>query len=225
MHGGPGADSFAFEDGDSGETIITADRIVDFNHAQSDRPNLLAIVAKAGGADNAFSFSGVAASGSVSGQLRNRQSGGNTFVECDISSDGVADFIIRIDGLLVYDAEPRAAREVRFTAMRRAAAHRAQVALLDTTPDTAASARLAARYTNPELGHIDVTRADGRVHFDFGAFGSAVTTLRNTDGTIAFITTDPAVLGFDFTVRPRSGAYDALVVREAQHEYVYEPVL
>ncbi len=126
---------------------------------------------------------------------------------------------------LVYDAEPRAAREVRFTAMRRAAAHSAQVALLDTTPDTAASPRLAVRYTNPELGHIDVTWADGRVHFDFGAFGSAVTTLRNTDGTIAFITTDPAVLGFDFTVSPRPGAYDALVVREAQHEYVYEPVL
>lgn len=104
LYGGSGADSFAFDDGDSGATLATADRILDFSQAQSDRLNLSAIDARAGGADNAFSFIGVAAFGSVSGQLRYQQSGGNTFVEGDVNGDGVADFIIRIDGLHALSA-------------------------------------------------------------------------------------------------------------------------
>lgn len=124
---------------------------------------------------------------------------------------------------LLYDGEPRAAREVRFAAQRRAAGLRAEVARLDPTPDASTAARLAARYTSPDLGFIAVTQNAQGIFFDFGAFGSHVTTRRNEDGTIAFVTTDPGLVGFEFTVRPGTGAHDALVVREAQHEYVYEP--
>ncbi len=124
---------------------------------------------------------------------------------------------------LAYGAEPRAAREVHFAALRRRAGHEAEVARLDAAPRPDAVARLAGRYTNPEIGTILVTRDGSRPRFDFGSFGSEVTTRRNDDGTTAFVTTDAGVIGFEFTMRPGAGAHDALVVRDAQHEYVYEP--
>jgi CubicO group peptidase (beta-lactamase class C family) len=125
---------------------------------------------------------------------------------------------------LLYDGRPRAATEVRFAAGDIDAELRAVVARFDATPNAAAVARLAPRYRQPDLGHITVSQTGGALRFDFGSFGSSMTTRRNDDGTTAFVATDPGLIGIDFTVRPRPDArYDALVIREAQHEYVYEP--
>ena len=104
LYGGNGLDTFSFDDGDSGATLATADRILDFNLAQNDRFNLVQIDAIAGGADNAFTFIGTAAFGGVAGQLRYQQVGGNTQLMGDVNGDGVADFIIRIDGLHALSA-------------------------------------------------------------------------------------------------------------------------
>lgn len=104
LYGGAGNDTFSFDDGDSGATLATADRILDFSLAQNDRFNLGQIDAIAGGADNAFTFIGTAAFGSVAGQLRYQQVGGNTQLMGDVNGDGVADFIIRIDGLHALSA-------------------------------------------------------------------------------------------------------------------------
>lgn len=99
LNGGTGADRFIFAGGDSGSTIGTADRIGDFAQGQGDQIDLSAIDAVAGGADNAFSFIGTATFGNVAGQLRYEQIGGDTWLQGDIDGNGVADFIIRIDGL------------------------------------------------------------------------------------------------------------------------------
>lgn len=99
LNGGAGADRFVFAGGDSGATIATADRIGDFAQGQGDRIDLSAIDAVAGGADNAFSFIGNAAFGNVAGQLRYEQISGVTYVQGDTDGNGVADFIIRLDGL------------------------------------------------------------------------------------------------------------------------------
>jgi Ca2+-binding RTX toxin-like protein len=98
MSGGAGADSFVFASGDSGATLAMADRIIDFSNAQGDVIDLSAIDAVNGDDDDAFAFIGSAAFGSIAGQLRTEVIGGNTYVQGDTNGDGVADFIIRLDG-------------------------------------------------------------------------------------------------------------------------------
>ena len=56
--------------------------------------------------------------------------------------------------------------------------------------------------------------------FDFEAWRSTVASHKNDDGTISFITIDPALDGFEFVVSERDGKR-ALVTRDAQHEYVF----
>ena len=86
------------------------------------------------------------------------------------------------------------------------------------------AAKLAPRYANPALGEIDVLRpagADGPTVFDFGEWQSPMATRENDDGTVSFVTTAPGISGFEFVV---GGDADprTLVVRDAQHEYVFE---
>lgn len=98
--GGASADIFNFiAVGDSGATRATADIIGDFSRAQGDRIDLSAIDAVFGGSDNAFSFIGTAAFSNVAGQLRYDVVGGQSFVSGDTNGDGVADFIIRVNGV------------------------------------------------------------------------------------------------------------------------------
>ena len=90
--------------------------------------------------------------------------------------------------------------------------------LLTIPADPAAAAKLAARYTNPALGTIIVTRKDGKTWFEIGALKSEMASKANPDSSISFVTLVPGFVGFDFVVNG-----DNLVVRDAQHEYVYTP--
>ena len=101
FYGGAGADKFTFRDGDfAGMTSSTADRIHDFDSAQGDKIHLSGVDSNsllAG--DQNFSFIGSAAFSHIAGELRAYQSVGNTYVAGDLDGDGVADFVIRVDGL------------------------------------------------------------------------------------------------------------------------------
>ena len=103
MTGGVGTDTFAFRDGDfSGTTFATADIIRDFNSADGDHIDLHfadANSANGGGTNEAFTFIGTAAFGHTAGELRYEQVSGFTYVYGDTNGDGVADFMIRLDGL------------------------------------------------------------------------------------------------------------------------------
>ena len=102
MTGGLGADTFFFGLNDFGINLRAgADRIVDFTSAQGDLIDLSAIDARTNVAgNNAFSWIGNAAFGNVSGQLRYVVDAGNTYVEGDRNGDGLADFAIRLDGIV-----------------------------------------------------------------------------------------------------------------------------
>ncbi len=105
LFGGTGGDRFIYTAiGDTGATNATADRIRDFAQAQFDRIDLSTIDALSGGGDDAFSFIGSAAFGNVAGELRFQQISGATYVQGDIDGNGVADFIIRVDGVHVLTA-------------------------------------------------------------------------------------------------------------------------
>jgi len=103
MVGGTGNDTFVFDDGDfGGATTSTADRITDFTSGQ-DKIDLSAVDANTlVGGDQAFTFIGTSAFGNVAGQLRYEQISGNTYIEGDLNGDGIADFMIRADGLHAF---------------------------------------------------------------------------------------------------------------------------
>jgi CubicO group peptidase (beta-lactamase class C family) len=91
--------------------------------------------------------------------------------------------------------------------------------LLTVPADAAEAAKLAPRYHNEALGDIVVTRGQGKTVFDFGEWRSEVASRKNPDGTVSFLTTVPGAIGFEFVVG--TGAGRTLVVRDAQHEYVF----
>jgi len=55
--------------------------------------------------------------------------------------------------------------------------------------------------------------------FDYGSALKGNHAIKNPDGTISFITMVPGISGFEFVVG--AGAKRTLIVRDAQHEYVF----
>jgi serralysin len=94
LTGGQHNDVFAFTE------IGGNDRIRDFRHG-ADKIDLSAIDAVAGGGDNAFSFIGASAFSGVAGQLRAFTASGNTFIAGDVNGDGIADFTIQTNILII----------------------------------------------------------------------------------------------------------------------------
>ncbi|WP_277622509.1 M10 family metallopeptidase C-terminal domain-containing protein [Sphingomonas telluris] len=100
LWGGSGADEFAFGSADfGGLAASTADRIHDFSQAEGDHINLNQVDANSlvTGRQH-FSFIGEDDFHNVAGELRYEESGGNTYVTGDTNGDGVADFLILLDG-------------------------------------------------------------------------------------------------------------------------------
>ena len=103
INGGAGADVMTGGNGNdvfSVSEIGGADRILDFKH-NTDKLDLTLIDAVTGGADNSFAFIGAGAFTGTAGQLRSYSSGGSFFVAGDVNGDGVADFTIQTNILLV----------------------------------------------------------------------------------------------------------------------------
>jgi CubicO group peptidase (beta-lactamase class C family) len=82
------------------------------------------------------------------------------------------------------------------------------------------SAKLALRYANAALGEIAVTHPGKQTVFDFGEWKSPMASRKNPDGTVSFVTIAPGGEGFEFVVG--SGSKKTLIIRDAQHEYVFE---
>ncbi len=121
---------------------------------------------------------------------------------------------------VLYDGAPEAAGDVTAAAASVRAAYAAERLRLTVPPEAASAGKLAVRYRNPDLGVIQVRRTGGAVRFDFGVWNSAVASHKNDDGTLSFITVDPAVMGFEFVMGERDGKR-TLTTRDGQHEYVY----
>lgn len=125
---------------------------------------------------------------------------------------------------VLFDGKPEAEEQIRVGVKARAAAIAKARERLVIPADPAAAARLAPRYASKALGGVAVRKgADGAVVFDVGEWHSAVASRKNDDGTISFITIDPTIAGFEFVVADKD-AKRALVLRDAQHEYVFDEV-
>jgi hypothetical protein len=121
---------------------------------------------------------------------------------------------------VVFDGKPEAVADVD----ARAASHKASLAKdrerLVVPADGAEVAKLATHYSSSALGDLTVLRQGAATVFDFGEWKSTVASRKNDDGTISFITIDPAVGGFEFVVGERGGKR-VLIIRDGQHEYLF----
>lgn len=121
---------------------------------------------------------------------------------------------------VAFDGKPEAVGDVD----SRAASYKAAIAkererlVVPAASDEVA--KLAPRYTSSALGDLTVERLKTGTVFDFGEWKSTVASRKNDDGTVSFITVDPATLGFEFVVGERSGKR-VLIIRDGQHEYVF----
>jgi CubicO group peptidase (beta-lactamase class C family) len=124
---------------------------------------------------------------------------------------------------LMFDGEPQA----QATATANAKSNREEFAawrkLLQWPADDTATAGLAPHYRNAALGDLMVTHAAGATRFDVGTFSSEVATMPQPDGSLAFVTVDPEAMGFNFIRADKDGVRH-LVVRDGQHEYVFDEV-
>ncbi|MEO8055886.1 MAG: serine hydrolase [Acidobacteriota bacterium] len=123
---------------------------------------------------------------------------------------------------VLFDGKPEAEEQIRVGVKQRAAAIAKARERLVIPADPAAAERLAARYASKALGELGVRKgAGGAVVFDVGEWRSAVASRKNDDGTISFITIDPTIEGFEFVVADKNSKR-SLVLRDAQHEYVFD---
>jgi CubicO group peptidase (beta-lactamase class C family) len=121
---------------------------------------------------------------------------------------------------VLFDGRPEADAEIAAQAKSFYEQLAAERKLLTVPPSAFDAGKLASRYSNPALGDLTVARAGGTVTFDFGEWRSPMASRRNPDGTVSFLTIGPGIFGLEFVVG--SGPAPTLVVRDAQHEYVFD---
>ena len=122
---------------------------------------------------------------------------------------------------VLFDGKSEAAELLSTAATQRKAAAAKERERLVVPADPAQAAKLAPRYANAALGTLSTRRNGGATLFDVGEWRSSVASRRNDDGTTSFVTIDPTLAGFEFTVGERDGKR-TLVLRDAQHEYVFK---
>jgi CubicO group peptidase (beta-lactamase class C family) len=121
---------------------------------------------------------------------------------------------------VLFDGKPEAEEQLRIAAVQRKAALAKRRERLVVPADPKEVGKLAERYVSTGLGELNVRKEQGAVIFDVGEWRSTVASRKNDDGTISFITIDPTISGFEFVVTEKAGKR-ALVIRDAQHEYVF----
>ena len=121
---------------------------------------------------------------------------------------------------VLFDGKPEAESDLATAEKNYRAYHAKDRERLVVPADPAVIAKLAKHYLSKELGTLDVLDSGGGTTFDFGEWKSAVASRKNDDGTFSLITIDPTNAGFEFVVGDRAGKR-VLIVRDAQHEYVF----
>jgi CubicO group peptidase (beta-lactamase class C family) len=121
---------------------------------------------------------------------------------------------VLFDGQPLADAELAAAgRQLR----QRIATERER---LTVPADDEDAARLAPRYHSDALGDIAVSRDRDVTYFDVGEWKTPVASRHHSDGSVSFVTITPGLSGLEIVVGS-AGGKRTLVIRDAQHEYVF----
>jgi CubicO group peptidase (beta-lactamase class C family) len=121
---------------------------------------------------------------------------------------------------VVFDGKPEAVASVDAAAAnyRTLLAKERSRLMLPASADEVA--KLAAHYSNAALGNITVKKSGAKTVFVWDGGESEMATRKNDDGTISFITVDPPLSGLELVKAERDGKR-CLILRDAQHEYVF----
>jgi CubicO group peptidase (beta-lactamase class C family) len=123
---------------------------------------------------------------------------------------------------VLFDGKPEAEEQLHVSVRQMRAAQAKERERLVVPADPATAGKLAPLYASAALGQLAVRKGtNGAVVFDVGEWHSAVASRKNDDGTISFLTIDPTYDGFEFVVADKAGDR-RLVLRDAQHEYVFD---
>lgn len=120
---------------------------------------------------------------------------------------------------VLYDGKPEADAALLQGDKNFRASFAVQRAQLTVPADAAVTGGLAKRYSNDALGAIVVSKKGDATVLDFGEWKSEVASRKNPDGTFSLVTTAPGIIGFELVVG--TGDAKTLVMRDAQHEYVF----
>jgi CubicO group peptidase (beta-lactamase class C family) len=120
---------------------------------------------------------------------------------------------------VLFDGRPEADADVAAQAKSFYDQLAADRKLLTIPAASEDAAKLAPHYVNDALGDITISHDGPKTVFDFGEWHSEMATRHNPDGSVSFITTAPGADGFEFVVG--SGPKPSLIIRDAQHEYVF----
>ena len=124
---------------------------------------------------------------------------------------------------LVYGGNAEAKNDVAAAAATLKARRAADRPRLVYPPAADDTARLAAAYTNPDLGPLKIHREGEHSIVTASSWSSRLAARHNSDGTLSFIAVDPARLPFEFVVGT-DRVPPTLTTRDGQHEYVFIPV-
>ena len=121
---------------------------------------------------------------------------------------------------VVFDGKPEAVAAVDAAAANYRTVLAKERARLTLPASADEVAKLADHYVNAALGNIRVRRSGAATVFAWDGGESQIATRKNDDGTISFVTADPPLSGLEFVKAEREGKR-CLIVRDAQHEYLF----
>lgn len=121
---------------------------------------------------------------------------------------------------VVFDGKPEAVAAVDAAAANYQTLVAKERARLTLPAGADEAAKLAGHYINAALGNIVVKRSGTTTTFTWDGGESNMATRKNDDGTISFVTADPPLTGLEFVNAERAGKR-CLILRDAQHEYVF----
>jgi CubicO group peptidase (beta-lactamase class C family) len=124
---------------------------------------------------------------------------------------------------VMYDGKPEAEADLAASVKRLKAEREEFRSKIDLPANPAAVQNLASAYTSPDLGPLKVERQGDKVTFRFNSMATEVTTRKNLDGTMSFVTISPGLIGLDLVVGTKDGKR-TLVTRDAQHEFIFTEV-
>jgi CubicO group peptidase (beta-lactamase class C family) len=125
---------------------------------------------------------------------------------------------------VLYDGKPEALADVDAQAKRQDAAFDEWRGKLVTPIPADVVAGLAPAYVSPDLGRIDVERANGKVHLRLVAWHSEASLRRNDDKTLSLVTTSPGFQDLDLVIGTDNAGKRTLTTRDGQHVYVFTEV-
>lgn len=92
--------------------------------------------------------------------------------------------------------------------------------LLTIPPKTPVINNLVDEYSNADLGSIRIIKQGDTLLFDMGEWSSEMASRENPDGTISLVSISPAMRGMEFVIG-NSGTTPQLILRDSQHEYLF----